>query len=78
MAAADAMMGIENQPRAAGVDDLLEGEWNWLILKAWTVAEQIARMQPGISGSGSGRPMGHGLDAANSVIQAYMALGITK
>jgi hypothetical protein len=45
MAAADAMMGIENQPRSKEAD-LFEQEWNWLILKAWTVAEQIARMQP--------------------------------
>jgi hypothetical protein len=45
MAAADAMMGMENQPRAKN-SNLLEGEWNWLILKAWTVAEQIARLQP--------------------------------
>jgi hypothetical protein len=45
MAAADAMVGIENQPRSQGAD-LLEVEWSWLILKAWTVAEQLKKMQP--------------------------------
>jgi hypothetical protein len=45
MAAADAMLGIENQPRAKGTE-LLNDEWNWLYLKAWTVAEQLKRMQP--------------------------------
>ncbi len=45
MAAADAIHGIKNQPRANDAD-IFEEEWNWLILKAWTVAEQLARMQP--------------------------------
>jgi hypothetical protein len=45
-AAANAILAIENQPRAEGVDHLLEAEWNWLILKAWTVAEQLKTMRP--------------------------------
>jgi hypothetical protein len=84
MAAADAMMGIENQPRSKGAD-LLEEEWNWLILKAWTVAEQLKKMQP--SNYDQERfvqtlfdcaiEMGRGIDGANSVLQAAMAVGTT-
>jgi hypothetical protein len=49
MSAADAILGIENQPRARGVD-LLEKENGYLIAKAWTVAEQLARLQPSADG----------------------------
>jgi hypothetical protein len=49
MSAADAILGIENQPRAQGVD-LLEKENGYLIAKAWTVTEQLARLQPSADG----------------------------
>jgi hypothetical protein len=83
MAAADAIQAIENQPRGQGVD-ILEEEFGWLILKAWTVAEQLTKMQP------SGSPdremfvqtlfncafdMRGDLDDANSVLKAAMAVG---
>jgi hypothetical protein len=85
MAAADAMMGMENQPRAKN-SNLLEGEWNWLILKAWTVAEQIARLQPNDHDQeafaqilfNTALDMGNGLDGANSALQAYLAVGAAK
>jgi hypothetical protein len=83
MAAADAIQGIEIQPRAEGVD-LLNDEWNWLILKAWTVAEQLARMQPSRIERfvqtlfNSAISMGRGLDGANSVLKAAMAVGTAK
>ena len=44
-AAAEAMMGIENQPRSEGAC-LLEDECAWLKLRAKAVAVQLARMRP--------------------------------
>lgn len=46
MAAVDAMMGIVNQPRSVGVDDVIDAEWNHLIAKAWTVAEHLKGLRP--------------------------------
>jgi hypothetical protein len=85
MAAADAMLGIENQPRAKGAG-LLNDEWNWLYLKAWTVAEQLKRMQPSHGDQevyiktlfDCAIEMGRGVDGANSVLQAAMAVGSAK
>jgi hypothetical protein len=86
-AAAEAIQGIENQPRAEGIE-LLDGECSYLIAKAWTVAEQLARMRP--SDRGFERElfvetlfdcaiqMGCGVDGANSVLQAAMAVGTAK
>jgi hypothetical protein len=81
-AATAAMMGIENQPRSEGAD-LLEAEHGWLMLKAWTVAEQIARMQPSADDQerfaqtlfNCAIEMGRELDGANSVLKAAMAVG---
>jgi hypothetical protein len=39
MAAANAIQGIINEPRAQGIDNLLEVEFSQLLLKAWTVAD---------------------------------------
>jgi hypothetical protein len=86
MAAADAIQAIENQPRGEGVD-ILEEEFGWLIAKAWTVAEQLARMQPSDSTErvvfvqtlfNCALDMTGDLDDANSVLQAAMAVGIAK
>jgi hypothetical protein len=82
MAAAAAMMGIENQPRSTGAD-LLEVEWNWLYLKAWTVGEQLKNMQPTAYDQerfaqtlfNCAIEMGRGIEGANSVLQAAMAVG---
>jgi hypothetical protein len=84
MAAADAILGIENQPRAQGID-LLEKENGYLIAKAWTVAEQLARLQPSADGQEAfvqtlfdcAIEMGRGVDA-NSVLKAAMAVGTAK
>jgi hypothetical protein len=82
MAAADAMLGIENQPRAQGAD-LLEKENGCLIARAWTVAEQLARLQPSEDDQerfvqtlfNCAIEMGHGVDSASSVLKAAMAVG---
>ena len=82
MAAAAAMMGIENQPRSQGAD-LLETEWNWLILKAWTVVEQLKKMQPSAYDQerfaqtlfNCAIEMGRELEGANSVLKAAIAVG---
>ena len=83
MAAADAMMGIENQPRSKD-PHLLEREWNWLILKAWAVAEQLTKMQPSDSIDreafvrtlfNCALDMGCEPDGASSVLKAAMAVG---
>ena len=81
MAAAGAILGIENQPRAEGLD-VLEGECAYLTAKAWTVAEQLARLQPPADGQEAfvrtlfncAIDMGHGIDGANAVLQAAMAV----
>ena len=46
MAAVWAMMGIVNQPRSVGVDDVIDAEWNHLLAKAWTVAEHLKGLRP--------------------------------
>jgi len=46
MAAVDAMISVANQPRAAGVDDVIDAEWKHLIAKAWTVAEHLKGLRP--------------------------------
>jgi hypothetical protein len=86
MAAADAIQAIENQPRAKGID-ILNGEFGWLVSKAWTVAEQLARMQPSDSTDremfvrtlfNCALDMEGDLDGANSVLKAAMAVGTAK
>ena len=82
-AAADAILGIENQPRARGVDDVLQAEWNWLLLKAWTVAEHLKSLRPDDDNRelfvstlfNCALEMGHELDGANSVLLAAMERG---
>ena len=88
MAAADAMLGIENQPRAqGGATPLLRGEGAYLIMKAWMVAEQLAKMQPSDETErevfvrslfNCAIDMTGDLDAAKSVLQAAMGAGIAK
>lgn len=82
MAAADEILGIENQPRARGIE-LLEKENGYLMAKAWTVAEQLARLQPSDETDqerfvqtlfNCAIEMGHGVEGANSVLQAAMAV----
>jgi hypothetical protein len=46
VAASSAILSIENQPRSAGVDDVLEAECGYLIAKAWTVAEHLKDLCP--------------------------------
>ncbi|MBV9459318.1 MAG: hypothetical protein JO141_17615 [Bradyrhizobium sp.] len=46
MAAIAAMVGIANQPRSAGVGQFIDGEWGYLMAKAWTVAEHLKGMHP--------------------------------
>jgi hypothetical protein len=46
MAAVGAMMGVANQPRATGGDDVIWAELNYLIAKAWTVAEHLKDLRP--------------------------------
>ena len=83
MAAADAILSIENRPNAAGAEDILEAEWNWLILKAWTVAEKLKGIQPTeYDREGFVRTlfdcalwMHNDAESAQSVLQAAMALG---
>jgi tellurite resistance protein len=86
MAAADAFQAIENQPRAKGID-ILRGEFSWLVSKAWTVAEQLTRMQPSDETErevfvqtlfNCALDMEGDLDGAKSVLQAAMAVGIAK
>jgi hypothetical protein len=81
-AAADAILGIENQPRAVGIE-LLDDECNYLTAKAWTVAEQIARLQPSDSPDREmfvrtlfdcALDMTGNLDDANSVLKAAIAV----
>jgi tellurite resistance protein len=83
MAAADAFQAIENQPRGKGID-ILSGEFGWLVSKAWTVAEQLTRMQPSDSTDqevfvrtlfNCALDMEGDLDGAKSVLQAAMAVG---
>jgi hypothetical protein len=45
-AAAEAILAIQNQPRATPVDELLEHEWCALMEKAWTVAEHLKGLRP--------------------------------
>jgi hypothetical protein len=87
MAAADAIQAIANQPRAMPIDDILDGEFGWLVLKALTVAEQLTRMQPSDETERGvfvqtlfdcAIEMGHGVDGANSVLKAAMAVGIKE
>jgi hypothetical protein len=87
MAAADAIQAIANQPRAMGIDDILDGEFGWLVLKAWTVAEQLTRMQPSDSTNreifvqtlfNCAIDMTGDLDGANSVLKAAMAVNIKQ
>jgi hypothetical protein len=84
MAAAYAIQGIENQPRAQGID-ILEGEFGWLVSKAWTVAEQLARTQPSDVTEreifartlfNCAVDMTGDIDGANSVLKAAMAVNI--
>jgi hypothetical protein len=86
MAAADAVQAIENQPRAQGLD-ILEGEHGWLMLKAWTVAEHLARIQPSDSPDREmfvqtlfdcALDMTGDLDDANSVLKAAIAASDTR
>jgi hypothetical protein len=86
MSAADAFQAIENQPRGQGID-ILRGEFGWLVSKAWTVAEQLARMQPSDSTErdmfvqalfNCAIDMTGDLDGANSVLKAAMAVGTAK
>lgn len=83
MAAANAILGIENQPRAEAVLDLLEDEWNWLYLKAWTVAEHLKKLTPPSETEREGFArvlfdcalnMHGNLDMAQSVLRAAMAV----
>jgi hypothetical protein len=84
MAAACAVQGIINQPRAQGIDNLLEVEFSQLILKAWTVAEHLKSVQP-MEGYDQEHfvktllecaiDMGHGIKGVNSVFRAAMAVG---
>jgi hypothetical protein len=84
MAAADAIQAIANQPRAKGID-ILDGEFGWLVLKAWTVADHLTRMQPSDSTNreifvqtlfNCAIDMTGDLDSANSVLKAAMAVNI--
>ena len=50
MAAANAILGIQNQPRAEGLARILDAECSQLILKAWTVAEHLKTLRPTKSG----------------------------
>jgi hypothetical protein len=45
-AAADAILGIENQPRAQGTEHLLEAEWNQMVMKSWIIAEHMKGLRP--------------------------------
>jgi hypothetical protein len=46
MAASNAILGIQNQPRAQGTEPLLNAECAYLIAKAWTVAEHLKGLRP--------------------------------
>jgi hypothetical protein len=84
MAAAYAIQGIINQPRAQGIDNVLEIEFGQLILKAWTVAEYLKGLKP-LEGYDQEHfvktliecaiDMGHGIEGVNSVFRAAMAVG---
>jgi len=80
MAASDAILGIQNQPRAQGTEILLNAECGQLILKAYTVAEHLKSLRP-LPGIDQERfvqtlfdcaiNMGHGMP----VLQAALAVG---
>ena len=46
MAAIAAMVGIANQPRSVGIGQFIDGEWGYLMARAWTVAEHLKGMRP--------------------------------
>jgi hypothetical protein len=80
VAASNAILGIQNQPRAQGTDPLLNDECGQLILKAWTVAEHLKSLRP-LPGVDQERfvqtlfdcaiNMGHGMP----VLRAALAVG---
>ena len=86
MAASNAILGIENQPRAQGIEDLLGAEGGRLIAKAWTVAETLKGPRPPRDGYGrenfvrvlvdAAFEMGGNVDDAASVFKAAMDVGV--
>ena len=86
MAASNAILGIENQPRAQGIEDLLGAEGGRLIAKAWTVAETLKDLRPPRDGYGrenfvrvlvdAAFEMGGNVDDAASVFKAAMDVGV--
>jgi hypothetical protein len=86
-AAAEVILGIENQPRAQGIEDLLEAEGGRLIAKAWTVAEALKTLRPTKSGHDRENfvrvlvdcafEMGGNVDDAFSVFKAAMAVSVS-
>jgi hypothetical protein len=82
-AAADAILGIQNQPRAQGTEVLLDAEWNQMVLKAWTVAECLKGLRPTEYDRenyvrvlvNAAFEMGANAEDAASVFKAAMAVG---
>jgi hypothetical protein len=85
MAAAEAILGITNQPRAAGID-FIDQEWNWLVRRAWETAEHMKRLRPTQHAQegfvrtlfGCALDMGNNIDEAVSVLEAAMAVGAVE
>jgi hypothetical protein len=83
-AAAEAILGIQNQPRAQGVDDLLEDEWVGLMEKAWVVAEHVKGLRPTADSRkdflrvlvDSAFDMGADLEDADRILRDAMAAGV--
>jgi hypothetical protein len=83
-AAADVIVGIQNQPRAEGLARILDAECSQLILKAWTVAEHLKTLRPTKSGYDrenfvrvlvdAAFEMGGNVDDAASVFKAALAV----
>jgi hypothetical protein len=77
-------MGVANQPRAQGIDDVFDRELAYLIAKAWSVAERLKGICPDNVDRGQfvrtlvdcAFEMGGNAEDAASVFKAAMAVGI--